>query len=206
MDSPPPSLAILAEAAAAFWGGAPRPAASDVVKALLAAESTTRHQHTEYPFPSLLGQWRLCFTTGSPKADRGGGNLLSRGWYVPRAVKAQISFAPCPPSDEAVQAKANRGEINNQAQLGTVQFKFNGPCQYLGKKNLLAFDFTRMEITLFGRNVYGGNIRSGRTNSVDFDDGRAIAKLPFFAFFLVTEDFIAARGRGGGLAIWVRDR
>jgi len=32
-----------------------------------------------------------------------------------------------------------------------------------------------------------------------------IAKLPFFAFFLVTEDFIAARGRGGGLALWVKE-
>jgi len=31
-----------------------------------------------------------------------------------------------------------------------------------------------------------------------------IAKLPFFAFFLVTEDFIAARGRGGGLALGLR--
>jgi len=28
-----------------------------------------------------------------------------------------------------------------------------------------------------------------------------IAKLPFFAFFLVTEDFIAACGRGGGLLL-----
>jgi hypothetical protein len=205
MDSPPTYPATLAEASAAFWGGAPRPAARAVVKALLEAESTTRHQRTEYPFSSLLGQWRLCFTTGSPKADRAGNNPLSRGWYVPRAFKAQISFAPCPSLDGVDQEKADRGEIANQALLGMVQFRFCGPCQYLGKKNLLAFDFTRMEITLFGRRVYGGNIRSGSTNPVDFD-GRAIAKLPFFSFFLVTENFIAARGRGGGLAIWVRDR
>ena len=32
-----------------------------------------------------------------------------------------------------------------------------------------------------------------------------IAKLPFFAFFLITENLIAARGRGGGLALWIKD-
>ncbi|MBE9256152.1 hypothetical protein IQ228_01760, partial [Dolichospermum sp. LEGE 00246] len=38
----------------------------------------------------------------------------------------------------------------------------------------------------------------------DFNE-QPIAKLAFFAFFLVTEDMIAARGRGGGLALWIRE-
>ncbi|MEY3298237.1 MAG: hypothetical protein RLZZ597_1497, partial [Cyanobacteriota bacterium] len=31
-----------------------------------------------------------------------------------------------------------------------------------------------------------------------------IAKLPFFAFFAATDQYLAARGRGGGLALWVK--
>ncbi len=54
------------------------------------------------------------------------------------------------------------------------------------------------------RVVYNQPIRSGKVESEDFYN-QPIAKLPFFAFFLVTENFIAARGRGGGLAIWVKE-
>lgn len=49
-----------------------------------------------------------------------------------------------------------------------------------------------------------GQIRGGKAQELDFYN-QSIGKLPFFGFFLVTEDFIAARGRGGGLAIWVRE-
>ena len=52
--------------------------------------------------------------------------------------------------------------------------------------------------------VYGGGNTSSKGEIKDFD-GQAIAKLAFFAFFLVTEDMIAARGRGGGLALWIRE-
>ncbi len=61
-----------------------------------------------------------------------------------------------------------------------------------------------MVISLFGRVVYKKQIRSGKVQSEDFYN-QSIAKLPFFAFFLVNEDFIAARGRGGGLALWIRE-
>jgi predicted nuclease of predicted toxin-antitoxin system len=32
----------------------------------------------------------------------------------------------------------------------------------------------------------------------------SIGNLPFFTFFAVADQYIAARGRGGGLAIWVK--
>jgi hypothetical protein len=45
---------------------------------------------------------------------------------------------------------------------------------------------------------------SGQAKIEAFED-LSTAQLPFFAFFLVTDDLIAARGRGGGLALWFRD-
>jgi hypothetical protein len=89
-------------------------------------------------------------------------------------------------------------------QLGSMLLKLTGPARYLGKKNLLAFDFTQMQISLFGRVIYNGKFGGSKDKIEDFYE-RAIAKLPFFAFFLVTEDLIAARGRGGGLALWIRE-
>ncbi len=192
-------VTVLAQAVAAYRGQkSDRPTAEIMVNALLQAEKAAKQQRLTYPFESLLGQWRLCFATGTKKVRKRGGIILGKGFYLPKFAKAQISFSTT--SD----ITSGKGEINNSAQLSSLLLKLTGPAQYLGKKNLLAFDFTRMQISLFGRIVYSGNIRGGKKPTEDFYN-QPIAKLPFFAFFLVTEDFIAARGRGGGLALWIRE-
>ncbi|TBR57219.1 hypothetical protein B4U84_14370 [Westiellopsis prolifica IICB1] len=175
-----------------------RPKASAVVNALLQAEKATKQQKIQYSFTSLLGQWRLYFITGTRKFKKRGGIELGRGFYLPKLASAHICFAPTDIAD-------GKGEIGNQVQLGPLLLKLTGPAKYLGKKNLLTFDFTQMHISLFGRVVYKQQIRGGESQTEDFYN-QTIAKLPFFSFFLITENLIAARGRGGGLAIWIRDK
>lgn len=195
----PDFVSVLSQAAAAFQGQEiKRPTPEMVVNALLQAEKFTKQQRLTYSFESLLGKWRLCFATGTKKARERGGIILGKGLYVPKFAAIYISF------NAALEQGLSRGEIGNQVQLGTVSLQLTGPAQYLGKKNLLAFDFNQMAIALFGRVVYNKPIRSGKVQSEDFYN-QPIAKLPFFAFFLVTENFIAARGRGGGLALWIRE-
>ncbi|MBD2057640.1 hypothetical protein H6F88_16720 [Oculatella sp. FACHB-28] len=92
---------------------------------------------------------------------------------------------------------------SNQIQLGSFKLKFTGPAKYLGKKNLLAFDFTQVQLELGDRSLFTADFRGGKAKKAAFEQ-IAITKLPFFAFFLVTEEFIAARGRGGGLALWIQ--
>lgn len=186
-------VAILGRAAASLRTKELRPTAKEVVNALLQAEKAAKQQRLVYPLESLFGQWRLCFT--APKnAHLKSGVALGKGFYVPQIAIAQISFFP----------SQNLGEagITNSLQFGFLQFKLTGPARYLGKKNLLAFDFTQMELSLFSRAIYNGGFRGGK--HTDFER-QSIAKVPFFAFFLVTKDFIAARGRGGGLALWVKE-
>jgi hypothetical protein len=175
-----------------------RPSAEILVNALLQAEKTAKQQRLTYSFESLLGKWRLCFATGTKKVRKRGGIVLGKGLYVPKLAAIYISFSA------TSEQNLGTGEIANQVQLGSVLLKLTGPIHYLGKKNLLAFDFNQMVISLFGRTVYNNRIRSGKVQSEDFYN-QPITKLPFFAFFLVTEDFIAARGRGGGLALWIRE-
>jgi hypothetical protein len=195
----PDFVNILSQAAAAYRGqGGVRPTAEVVVNTLLQAEKATKQQRLNYSYESLLGEWRLCFATGTKKVRQRGGIILGKGLYVPKLVAIYISFSA------ALEQGSGRGEIGNQVKLGSVVLKLTGPAQYLGKKNLLAFDFTHMLLSLFGRVVYNRQIRSGKVQSEDFYN-QPIAKLPFFAFFIVTEDFIAARGRGGGLALWIRE-
>ncbi|MTJ06423.1 MULTISPECIES: hypothetical protein [unclassified Anabaena] len=189
---------LLSHTATAYREGSQLPAAEVVVNALLAAEKTAKLQKLNYPFESLGGKWRLCFATGTKKVRNRGGIIIGKGRYVPKFIKIHLGF-----STREEQA-LGKGEIMNQVQLGAILFKLTGPFKYLGKKNLLAFDFTQIQISLFNWMFVNKAIFSGKDKDSNFD-AQPIAKLPFFAFFLVTEDLIAARGRGGGLALWIKD-
>ncbi len=191
-------IAELAQAALSFRDNSTtRPKADAVVKALLQAEKTAKQQKLTYPFASLSGNWRLCFATGTRKVRKRGGIILGKGFYMPKFVPAYISFS-------TLDTSTNQGEISNQIKLGEFNLKLSGLTQYISKKNLLAFDFHHMQISLFNYKLYDGNMPGSQTNTSNFYDQK-IAKLPFFAFFVITENFIAARGRGGGLALWVKE-
>lgn len=173
-----------------------RPSKEAMVSALQAAEISTRREKLVIPFESLIGEWRLCFATGAKKNKQGGGIKLGSGFYFPKITPASIAFTQ--------DTDSSTGTITNKLIVAAVQFKFTGPCRYPGKKNLLAFDFTQLQMKILGATIYDGKIRSGKRGGKDFDQ-LSIANLPFFAFFWVGENSIAARGRGGGLALWVRD-
>ncbi|MDZ8183996.1 MAG: hypothetical protein RMX96_03930 [Nostoc sp. ChiSLP02] len=192
-------ITVISQAADAYRGQKNiRPSAEILVNALLQAEKAAKQQRLNYPFESLLGKWRLCFATGTKKVRERGGIVLGKGLYVPKFVPIHISFSA------NLEQDLGKGEVANQVELTPILLKLTGPVKYIGKKNLLASDFNQMFISLFGRLVYNKQIRSGKVQSEDFYS-QPIAKLSFFAFFLVTEDFIAARGRGGGLALWIRE-
>ncbi|MCW5315024.1 hypothetical protein GTQ43_14755 [Nostoc sp. KVJ3] len=192
-------LPVLSQAATAYRRQRnTRPIAEILVDALLQAEKSAKQQHLTYPFESLLGKWQLCFATGTKKVREHGGIVLGKGLYVPKFIRIHVSF------NAILEGDSDKGEICNQVEFGPMLLKLRGPVQYTGKKNLLAFDFNQMVINLFGRDVYNRPIRSGKVQTEDFYN-QSIAQLPFFSFFLVTEDFIAARGRAGGLAFWIRE-
>ena len=189
------TIDVLDHAAASLRTKSDRPEAKEVVKALLQAEKAAKQQKLVYPLESLFGQWRLCFT--APKnAHFRSGVALGKGFYVPQIAPAQISLFHSQNLGEA--------RITNSVQFGSLQLKLTGPAHYLDKKNLLMFDFTQVEILLFNRAIYSGGFRGGKLKDADFYK-RSVAKAPFFAFFRITENFIAARGRGGGLALWVKE-
>lgn len=191
----PGYLDTLEQAIAAFHGKGDRPAPTVLVDALLQAEKAAKKQHLTYSLDQLVGQWRLYFTA-SRNAYQKAGVSQGKGFYVPQFAPAQISFV-------ADEGESSTGTIGNQIQFGAVLFKLTGPFKYPGKKNLLGFDFTRATFSILGKKLYDGKFSSGKANRENFAQ-MTVAQLPFFAFFLVTDTFVAARGRGGGLAIWVR--
>ena len=174
-------------------GTSPRPTAAATVMALLQTEESIRQTRSQFTESDLIGNWRLHFVSA------GKVNLISkrlRGFFLPSFLPAQIGFQRSDTNDSAPLC------VTNQITIGLIKLKFTGPARFESKKNLLGFDFTRLEVIALGQRVYEGAVPSSRTNQ-KFQD-ISIGKLPFFAFFAVTDSFIAARGRGGGLAMWVK--
>jgi hypothetical protein len=99
---------------------------------------------------------------------------------------------------------AEAGNVENSVSLGGLNLTLTGPTKFFQKQKLLAFDFTQMTIRLFGKVIYSGNIRQGKQSTDTFYE-EPIKKQAFFRYFHIGEDCIAARGRGGGLALWRRE-
>ncbi|WP_413160237.1 hypothetical protein ACL6C3_17490 [Capilliphycus salinus ALCB114379] len=206
MTSLTQSSILLEEAAKAVLTNSPeKPAPESVVGALVEQEKTANKLKERSNFNQFVGTWRLCFITGTQKTRRKIGTALGAGRYLPNWVKIHLSY-----SDSSAFPQANleqafeAGNVENSVKLGGLKLTLSGPVKFQEKKNILAFDFTRMNVILFGVKLYDGYIRGGAKSEEKFYSDR-INKQAFFAYFYIQEKAIAARGRGGGLALWGRE-
>lgn len=182
-----PTLQVL-EAAAS---GA-KPSAQQVTAALLDAERQAKAERRQFAPEALLGTWRLRFTAPKKPAYKAG-KPQGSGFYMPGIAIASLCFS----RDDGQLT------IQNQLQVGPAKLRFTGPAKFLPKKNLLAFDFVRLQVLVGDLTLINFPLRSKAAKAGDFA-ATSVAKLPFFSFFLAEEGYVAARGRSGGLALWVR--
>jgi len=175
---------------------APPPAAKAVVEALLRAEKIAKQTQVRYTYSQLLGTWRLGFITGTKRSRQRAGIILGAGRFLPSWVKIHLSYSQSESSQE-------QGTVQNSVEFGPLQLVLTGPTQFWSKMNILAFDFTRMKVSLFGLKLYDGYIRGGQNREAHFWE-QSLKEQAFFTYFLVQNQSIAARGRGGGLALWTK--
>lgn len=171
------------------------PGGQAVTAALLDAEKESKQPHQCLSPASLLGTWQLRFIAPQKPAYKNG-QRTSGGFYIPGIARATISFQP--DADPCTGLK-----IQNQLQVGPLRLRFSGPAKLMAKKNLLAFDFIHLQCLIGPWTLLSLPVRGGSSKYSTFETA-PIGKLPFFAFFAATDTYIAARGRGGGLALWAR--
>ncbi len=150
----------------------------------------------------LIGTWRLCWISGTRRTQQQAGPLLGPGRYLPGVIKITLRYLQPPELNSEEQGEA-RGWVENQVELGGLRIGLSGPTRFLSRKSILAFDFTRIHISLLGRQLWQGDLRGGRTAEEKFYQS-SIRDQAFFVYFLLEQELIAARGRGGGLALWGR--
>jgi hypothetical protein len=163
-----------------------RPSPAEVIEALLSTEKSLKKTPVNIPLTAIEGTWRLRFASGAKKTKKG--LKLGKGYFLPSWIYAAISF-------EAI------GKIQNQLRLGGLEIRFTGPCRAHDKQNIVVFDFTQLQVLIGEKVIYS---RSINKYPLEEFGARSIGKLPFFVFLWASSEAIAARGRGGGLAVWVK--
>jgi len=153
----------------------------------------------------LTGKWRLIYTTGTKKV-RANLNRTGGGSYFP--IPAVQSF------------DLESGRIRNGIYLGPLKFFFDGPFIWREKLSMLEFTFTRVSLALGSLGPWSKDIDDGKWEAVKLAEQNASSGQgniekgdvkaskpganPFFKFVYTDDKCIAARGRGGGLALWAR--
>lgn len=192
--------------------GGEKPNSQTVVAALAAKEKQSRKEKRHYAYEDLLGSWRLGFVSGT-KMVRSKPNArpvkkLGKGRFIPRFVNIEITYK------ERRDAELNKSSVSgltrpnvrsnsvkNSVALGPLRLRLYGPTSFEQKLNALAFDFTEVAVDLGSWTAYRKDIRGGEESRQSFET-RSLKDQAFFTFFLVEDRYIAARGKGGGLALW----
>ncbi len=193
---------ILEKAAQA--SAAERPAPDTVREACLEVEKSGKRAKEPHTFEEMVGNWRLRFITGTKKTQKQAGPVMGAGRYLPNVVTISLFYAPAQQPEEHSGETFTAGTIGNEIKFLGIHLTVSGPAKFLTPQNIMAFDFTRMAVRLYGVKLYDGFIRKGEASEAKFYQ-RKVGQQAFFAYFLIRETVLAARGRGGGLAVWGRD-
>uniref|UniRef100_A0A7S0T5Q3 Uncharacterized protein n=1 Tax=Erythrolobus madagascarensis TaxID=708628 RepID=A0A7S0T5Q3_9RHOD len=200
--------------------GVRSPKTSDLASTLQKMEKTRRSlkkQHGADSESDMLllapcGKYELVYATGKEvvkrdRSDSSNVKRIARGFYWPSwLVNAGISFAP----DESTNDSKNiKGAVENSARCGALELRFRGRYEWIPAARKLSFNFYEMIIrlgsmTLMKRELV--DLRTVTSQAEYFDRSEQIRTLPFFIFFESNDSFAAARGRGGGLALWKRTK
>ncbi|MGK7910241.1 MAG: hypothetical protein AB4050_01990 [Synechococcus sp.] len=173
-----------------------KPDTTAVITALTAAEKSARQAKSTNSLSDLAGTWQLGFITGTQKARQQAKGALGAGRFLPRWLHIFIAYT-------ATAKDSDRGTVHNSVTVGPLTLTLSGPTRFYPKTSVLAFDFIHITVTMAGVELYSGDVRGGQEKAAAFYD-LPLKKTAFFTYFAICDRYIAARGKGGGLALWTK--
>jgi len=150
------------------------PSGTDLLRIEQQARTTGSGVCTE----ELRGCWHL-----ETVWSRNGEQTSAFNSWMLRRLNARLELAP---EGQGVHS------ISNAVNLGSLELRFQGRAALSGRRPLLRFQFELLTLSLAGRTMLERRLPAPPER-----------RKPFFA--LIARDptgWLAARGRGGGLALW----
>ncbi|MCG9890873.1 MAG: hypothetical protein MH252_07345 [Thermosynechococcaceae cyanobacterium MS004] len=190
------------------------PAIAPILETLQQLERAAKRRDS-LTYDALLGTWRLVLVsrTKRPSASKTHTKTKpdtkpqtktqTKGQWIPAWVSIEITYAKRSPSLSNPVRLPNLldpGTVQNCVKVGALKLTLSGPTQ-LYPNNILAFDFTQLTLEVGNLTLYRGGIRGGTAQEIRFYQ-QSLKTQAFFRFFWFTTLGLAARGRGGGLALW----
>jgi hypothetical protein len=145
----------------------------------------------------LIGIWRLQRVWPRQGGEPSGpSSVLLRGLGARLEINATGVPAADPDTPRPGSASApglGEGELGlvNSVRLGPLELRFEGRARLAGPRPLLWFGFDQLQLR------FGSQVLLQRSLPP-----AAAQRQPFFALIGKGADWLAARGRGGGLALW----
>ncbi len=166
---------------------------------LLKLERGSRRQGTGLVAADLIGIWRLQRVWPRQGGESSGpSSALLRGLGARLEINATGVPAadldiPIPRPGPASAPGLGEGDLGlvNAVRLGPLELRFEGHARLAGPRPLLWFGFDHLQLR------FGSQVLLQRALPP-----AAAQRQPFFALIGKGPGWLAARGRGGGLALW----
>ena len=137
-------------------------------------------------YDELISNWKFQYVwkKGSNSIDNISSSLL-------QVLSARLELSKSESKDESTAF-----EIKNSIKFGILSIVFLGKAFLKGKRPLLYFYFKNLNIKVGGFNIIRRSIEETKPN-----------KMPFFSLIAIDKkkEWLCARGKGGGLAIWLKN-
>ena len=148
--------------------------------AVLALEKKARSTGTGLDVNQLSGCWLLSKTW-----SRRGQSSSQGTAFLLRTLKASL----------ILERQEEDLTIANQIRVGPFCLRFDGQAKLQGRRPLLIFSFNKMSILVGQQRLFKRDLPAPKPD-----------RMPFFALIGcgVDGNWLCARGRGGGLAVWSR--
>ena len=153
---------------------------------LLELEKIAKKEGSGIDFNSLIGIWNFIsvWKQGNKNKDNLSSSLL-------RLFSANLEL-----KQKQINKKDSYFDICNSIQFGDLSIKFIGNGELKGAQPILYFVFERIELRLSNKVLF--------SRSLEIPDKN---RRPFFSLIALKSNnsLLSARGRGGGLALWLKD-
>ena len=135
--------------------------------------------------------------TGLANADLLGFWQLHQTWSRRGTASPELSIRLLRTLQACLILESRNGALSiaNQVSLGPLRLRFDGAAELRGRRPLLSFSFTSMRLQVGSLTLLNQTLPAP-----------APQRQPFFALIALgaDRDWLCARGRGGGLALWIK--
>ncbi len=154
------------------------------IKDIKQLEQNSQKEGSGIVYEELLGIWRFQYVwkKGSDEIDNISSTIL-------QVLSARLELTKKDPENNLNFA------IKNSISCGLLNINFTGSASLKGLRPLLPFYFDNFKINIGNFSIINKSIKKTEES-----------EMPFFSLIGINkvDHWLCARGRGGGLAIWIR--